>query len=159
VRDGGRRPSTGLLKLFVRERLLTVPIPFSVHPIRHVPVEPATARWTVAIHRAGAWSGRRRTELRAPSAHPFWDPLGFLPLFLMLLVDVPCTVAYRLAYLLRRRTDWDVLVYRGQEVDYRPWAAATVQNVRSRAAASERAEELWRYLAEHDDLPREAGRD
>lgn len=127
-----------------------MPIPFTAHPVRHVPVEPAMPRWTVGIHRAGAWPGWRWLD-RVMELN-WTNELGFVPLLLMVLA-VPSVVVRRLAYVVRRRTDWDVLVYRGGVGDYRPKDAVLVENVPSKAAAVERAEQLWHHLSEHDRLP------
>jgi hypothetical protein len=80
------------------------------------------------------------------------DEAGLVPLLLMLLA-VPTIVGRRLAYAARRRTDWDVLVYRGGVGDYRPKEALLIENLPSKAAAVERAEQLWHHLSEHDRLP------
>lgn len=80
---------------------------------------------------------------------------GFVPLLLMLLA-APTIVVRRLTYAARRRTDWDVLVYRGGVGDYRPKDAVLIENLPSKAAAVDRAEQVWRHLSEHDALPTES---
>jgi hypothetical protein len=132
-----------------------VPIPFTTYPWRPVPVAPASPRWTVAIHRAGAWQGWRWLDrLESLALHPGWDSteFGFVPLLLWL-PAVPAIVARRVAYAARRRTDWEVLVFRGHADSYRPKAAVLVETLPSKAAAVERAEQMWRHLSDYDRLP------
>lgn len=127
-----------------------MPIPFTLHPARPVPVAPASPRWTVGIHRAGAWPGWRWLDRALDLNWP--DELGFVPLLLGL-PAVPTIVARRLTYAARRRTDWEVLVYRGDVGGYQPKDAVLVENLPSKAAAVERAEQLWQHLSDHDRLP------
>jgi hypothetical protein len=155
-----------------------VTIPFSAHPVRGVPPEPDTPRWTIRIHRAGAWRGwpwldgletraRRwdqrtnRRSQRRRSRYPWAAQLfgthshgaSDLVLLIQLLLPAPSMAARRMAYLFRRRTDWDVFVYRGAMPDHRPRRAALVQNEPTKAAAAERAEALSAHLLVHDLLP------
>ena len=126
-----------------------MPISFEAWPTRNVPTV-GEARWTVQIHRAGAWPGWR--WLDRVSGWNWVGEAGFVPLLLMLL-GVPTIVVRRVSYATRRRTDWDVLVYRGSASDYRPKDALLVENLSSKPAAVEQAEHVWHHLSEHDRLP------
>lgn len=79
--------------------------------------------------------------------------LGFVPLVLMTLA-FPSVLARRLAYSLRGRADWDVLVYRGAHShDYRPRDAVLIENHSSMEAAAQRAEVVSAQLLQRDELP------
>lgn len=126
-------------------------IAFTTYPVRFVPLEPAPTRWTVTIHRAGAWPGWPWLD-RVPDRHWFWNPLGGAPEALRLLA-VPSMIARRLAYAVRRRTDWDVLVYDRKQIGHEPRRARLVEHLPTQAAAAARAETLWKHLCDHDALP------
>ena len=126
-----------------------MPISFEAWPTRNVPTigEP---RWTVQIHRAGAWPGWR--WLDRISDWNLVNEAGLLPLLLMILA-LPTITLRLLLYAAQRRADWDVLAYRGGVGEYRPKDAVLVENLPSRADAAERAEQVWRHLSEYDRPP------
>jgi hypothetical protein len=130
---------------------LVMAIPFTAYPIRQVPPEPAEARWTVPIHRSGAWPGWRWLD-RVLDLNWVGD-FGFIPLLLLPLA-FPSIVLRWTAYRLRGRTDWDVLVYdESWSGEYRPSHAVLVENWGNRAEAAARAEAVSAHLTKLDALP------
>lgn len=129
-----------------------VPISFEAWPTRHVPPV-GEARWTVQIHRGGAWPGWRWLDRMDEGMAV--GSAGFVMAVLALTLPLPSIAWRRLRYRLGGRTDWDVLIYRGEVPDYRPRDAVKVENAPTKRAAIERAEALWSVLCERDHLPQE----
>ena len=117
-------------------------------------------RWVVAIRPGGAWTPwqwfDRLRNWRQPDhgwegvAPPmFWSRIVVPRLFALALAAPPKLFAAakrRLAH----RSDWDVIVYCGEDEKRN---RALVENHASRELAAARAEELWQHLNEHDELP------
>jgi hypothetical protein len=99
----------------------------------------------VRIHRAGAWRGWRWLDRLE-------DLVGDLAMPLVLLTAVPAAWN-RLAYRLRRRTDWEVLVSEGRAPVYRPDLAVLLERLPTKAAAEARAEVVWSQLDRDGTLP------
>lgn len=72
---------------------------------------------------------------------------------LLLVVTLPSVALRRIAYLARGRSDWDVLVYRGAEGDHRPPRAVLHERCETRAAATSRADALYREAHDVDWTP------
>jgi hypothetical protein len=80
---------------------------------------------------------------------------GVVMAVIALTFPLPSIAWRRLRYRIRRRSDWDALIYRGEVPDYRPREAVRVDNMPTKAAAIERAEHFWAFLSEHDRAPQE----
>jgi hypothetical protein len=127
-----------------------MPISFEAWPTRLVPTV-GEARWTVQIHRAGAWPGWRWLDRLE---NGMWvGSGGFILAVIALTFPLPSMAWRRLRYRITRRSDWDVLVYPGEVPDYRPRDAALIDNLPTKSAAVQRAEYLWAFLSERDRLP------
>jgi hypothetical protein len=79
--------------------------------------------------------------------------LGLASTILLMLLTGPPIFLRWAVYHVRRRHDWEVLVYSGDEPSYRPGLAALVELLPTKAAAAARAEDLWTHLSDHDRLP------
>lgn len=67
------------------------------------------------------------------------------------LLAAPPKLFFRTAkYWLGHRTDWDVIVYCGEDEKRN---RALVESHASQEVAVGRAEEFWQHLDEHDELP------
>ncbi len=102
------------------------------------------------IHRSGAWPGW--AWLDRVLGLDWYGEAGIVALALMLL-PVPSIVVRRMSYRIRRRKDWEVLVFSGCQPDYRPRKAVRVENCPDRAAAELRAELIASRLLGRDALP------
>lgn len=124
-----------------------MPIPFDVHPVRQVPPEPQDARWTVRVNRADAWPGWSWLDRVIDSN---WvGEFAVIPLALTLLA-VPSILARRLAYLIRRRSDWEVLVFEGWEGDYRPKRSLHRERFATKGEAVKAADVVYQRLLSGD---------
>lgn len=150
-----------------------MPLSFDVEPRRPVPFQASAAeqvRWVVRIRHAGRWTGwgwlDRWLHLSRKYGGPDsggggdWGDLWiigvaiflffFLP-YVLLILALP-TVLLRIAlYRLRRRKDWDVIVFRGEDDIKRN--RVLVEHHPNKAAAVARAEALWQHLDANDALP------
>jgi hypothetical protein len=127
-----------------------MPISFEAWPTRNVPTV-GEARWTVQIHRAGAWPGWRWLD-RLDKGMSVGSG-GFILAVIALTFPLPSMAWRRLRYRTTHRSDWDVLVYKGEALDYSPRDAVLIVNLPTKAATVQRADHLWAFLSDQDRLP------